>query len=183
VTSTDVRNAWSPYWLVALFAGMATLLSIDVATDLRGGATVTHMLLELVIITTGAAAAVTIALRLQRSARDAQALRAYASRLAVDLDASEQQAERWRRDARDLISGLSSAIDAQFASWHLSPAECEIALLLLKGLSHKEIAEIRVVSETTVRQQARALYRKAGLGGRNELSAFFLEDLLGPRQT
>jgi len=64
----------------------------------------------------------------------------------------------------------------------LTPAEREIALLLLKGLSHKEIATIRSVSETTVRQQARSLYRKAGLSGRNELAAFFLEDLLGPRE-
>jgi DNA-binding NarL/FixJ family response regulator len=37
------------------------------------------------------------------------------------------------------------------------------------------------VSETTVRQQARAIYRKAGLSGRHDLAAFFLEDLLGPR--
>ena len=57
----------------------------------------------------------------------------------------------------------------------------EVALLLLKGLSHKEIAEVRGVAETTVRQQARALYKKAGLGGRNDLAAFFLEDLLGPQ--
>jgi len=54
-------------------------------------------------------------------------------------------------------------------------------LLLLKGLSHKEIAEVRNVSETTVRHQARSLYRKAGLSGRNDLAAFFLEDLLGPQ--
>jgi len=37
------------------------------------------------------------------------------------------------------------------------------------------------VSKTTVRQQARSLYGKAGLAGRHELAAFFLEDLLGPR--
>jgi DNA-binding NarL/FixJ family response regulator len=56
-----------------------------------------------------------------------------------------------------------------------------VALLLLKGLSHKEVAGLREVSETTVRQQARAIYRKAGLSGRHDLAAFFLEDLLGPR--
>jgi DNA-binding CsgD family transcriptional regulator len=93
-----------------------------------------------------------------------------------------QDAARWRSDAAALISGLSAAIDLQLARWELTPAERDIALLLLKGLSHKEIATIRAVSETTVRQQARTLYRKAGLSGRNELSAFFLEDLLGPRE-
>jgi DNA-binding CsgD family transcriptional regulator len=87
----------------------------------------------------------------------------------------------WQLEAHDLIAGLSSAIDAQLERWSLTPAEKEIALLLLKGLSHKEIAALRDVGETTVRQQARAIYRKAGLGGRHDLAAFFLEDLLGPR--
>jgi len=73
------------------------------------------------------------------------------------------------------------AIDDQLERWHLSAAEKEVALLLLKGLEHKEIAQLREVAETTVRQQARSLYRKAGLAGRHELAAFFLEDLLGPR--
>jgi DNA-binding NarL/FixJ family response regulator len=54
-------------------------------------------------------------------------------------------------------------------------------LLLLKGLSHREIGELRRTSEATVRQQALAVYRKAGLRGRTELSAFFLEDLLLPQ--
>ncbi|MGH8595878.1 MAG: LuxR C-terminal-related transcriptional regulator, partial [Gammaproteobacteria bacterium] len=59
-------------------------------------------------------------------------------------------------------------------------AEREVALLLLKGLSSKEIAAVRGVSERTVREQSRAIYSKAGLTGRAALSAFFLEDLLAP---
>ena len=79
-----------------------------------------------------------------------------------------------------MLRGLGAAIDAQFDRWGLSSAEREIALLLLKGLSHKEIAVVRQTSEKTVRQQSLAVYRKAGLSGRAELSAFFLEDLLLP---
>jgi DNA-binding NarL/FixJ family response regulator len=56
-----------------------------------------------------------------------------------------------------------------------------VGLLLLKGLSHKEVSEVRKTSETTIRQQALAIYRKAGLRSRAELSAFFLEDLLLPK--
>ena len=52
--------------------------------------------------------------------------------------------------------------------------------MLLKGFSHKEIAALRETSERTIREQARAVYRKAGLSGRASLSAFFLEDLLLP---
>jgi len=38
-------------------------------------------------------------------------------------------------------------------------------MLLLKGLSLKEIATVRGTGERTVREQARAVYRKAGLTG------------------
>jgi DNA-binding CsgD family transcriptional regulator len=78
------------------------------------------------------------------------------------------------------LNGLGEAIDAQFSRWNLTEAEREVALLLLKGLSLKEIAAIRVTAERTVRAQARSLYNKAGLTGRAALSAFFLEDLLAP---
>ena len=78
------------------------------------------------------------------------------------------------------LRGLGEAIDAQFDRWGLTPAEREVALLILKGLSHKEIAAVRESSERTARQQARAIYAKANLSGRAALSAFFLEDLLLP---
>ncbi len=90
------------------------------------------------------------------------------------------QAERWREEARTALQGLGEAIDHQFERWHLTAAEKEVALLLLKGLSHKEIAQIRGTNDATSRQQARSAYQKAGLSGRNDLSAFFLEDLLLP---
>ena len=77
-----------------------------------------------------------------------------------------------------VVDEIDLVIDRQFVAWSLSPAEREIASLLLKGLSHKEIATLRQVSEATVRQQARGVYRKAGVDGRHELAAFFLEGLL-----
>ena len=83
-------------------------------------------------------------------------------------------------DAQEALRGLGEAIDRQFTRWTLTPAEREPAPLLLKGLSHKEIAEARSTHETTIRQQALAVYRKSGLRSRAELSAFFLEDLLLP---
>lgn len=107
-------------------------------------------------------------------------LEAEAAALAKQLEATEQEAYRWKREAGELLAGLGIAIDAQFERWGLTPAEREVALLLLKGLSHKEIANVRGVGEATVRQQAQGMYRKAGLSSRNDLAAFFLEDLLLP---
>ncbi|HJS34466.1 MAG TPA: hypothetical protein VJ766_03150, partial [Pseudoxanthomonas sp.] len=44
-----------------------------------------------------------------------------------------------------------------------------------------EIADLRGTHEKTVRAQSASIYAKAGLAGRSELAAFFLEDLLVPR--
>ncbi len=181
MTPTDVREPALSRAVGLLFALLAILVVIDVITDLRDHTTLAHVLLELLVAAIAFVAAGAIAIRLRRSARRAQQLREHAATLAVDLRVSREEAARWRRDAAVLIAGLGAAIEAQLTRWELSPAEREIALLLLKGLSHKEVAQVRSVSETTVRQQARSLYRKAGLSGRNDLAAFFLEDLLGPR--
>ena len=62
----------------------------------------------------------------------------------------------------------------------MTTAEQDVALLLLKGLSHKEIARIWRTGEATIRQQAAAIYAKSSLGGRAALAAFFLEDVLTP---
>lgn len=100
--------------------------------------------------------------------------------LIRDLEVARIQGQRWRSEARSLLNGLGEAIDAQFSRWNLTEAEREVALLLLKGLSLKEIATVRASSERTIRAQARSLYSKGGLTGRAALSAFFLEDLLAP---
>ena len=100
--------------------------------------------------------------------------------LMRDLEVARTEGAQWRADMRELLKGLSAAIDAQFERWGLTPAEREVALLLLKGLSHKEIAVVREASVLTVRQQASSVYSKANLSGRAALSAFFLEDLLLP---
>ena len=78
------------------------------------------------------------------------------------------------------MEGLARSIDRQLDQWQLSVAEKEVAFLLLKGLSLKDIAALRGTAEKTVRAQSAAVYAKSGLAGRTELSAFFLEDLLLP---
>jgi DNA-binding CsgD family transcriptional regulator len=112
-----------------------------------------------------------------------RAAEARAAQLDVDLDLARREAEKFRADAREALQGLGAAIDKQFSRWALTPAEREVGLLLLKGLSHRETAEMRNTTEVTVRQQALTLYRKAGLRNRSDPSAFFLEDLLLPRES
>lgn len=100
-----------------------------------------------------------------------------AARIRADLGRVAGESEAWRSRSRRLLEGLSEAVGAQFAEWGLTPAEAEIAGLMLKGVRMREIATLRGTSETTIRQQAQGIYRKSGLANRSELSAYFLEDL------
>jgi putative tricarboxylic transport membrane protein len=95
-----------------------------------------------------------------------------------NLEAARQDASLRGAEAETLLRGLGEQIERQFARWNLTAAEREVGLLMLKGLRHKEIATMRETSERTVRQQALTIYKKAGLDGRTDLAAFFLEDLL-----
>lgn len=92
----------------------------------------------------------------------------------------QAESEKWRAESKRYLEGLSLTIDQQLTSWKLTSSEKEVAFLLLKGLSLKEIANIRNTTEKTARTQSISIYSKAGLSGRSELAAFFLEDLLPP---
>lgn len=66
----------------------------------------------------------------------------------------------------------------QFDRWGLSPAERDVALLTIKGMSVSEIAALRETSEGTVKSQNSAIYRKAGVKTRTQLVGALIEELL-----
>lgn len=138
-------------------------------------------LLSLHVVLEGVLVAVSLGLGLYllrgwfRTARSLQETRR-------ELEARSEERDRWRRRAEKLLRGLGREIDRQFEAWELTPSEKEVALLLVKGHSHKRIAAMTDRSERTVRQHATSVYTKADLAGRHELSAFFLEDLMLPRE-
>jgi DNA-binding CsgD family transcriptional regulator len=169
---TDVGSRILGYGIL-LFAAIATFIAFDIAGDYRSGGEPGHVLFEATVMAFALAGLVILW-------RHFRTLQLRAIQLSVDLEAARREAQRFREEARDALRGLGEAIDNQFTRWGLSPAEREIGLLLLKGLSHKEIADVRATSEATIRQQALAVYRKSDLRSRAELSAFFLEDLLLP---
>jgi len=104
-------------------------------------------------------------------------LRESQTALVNNLARNVAQGDAWREQRRGEIAALGQAIEAQFKQWRLTAAEIDIAGLMLKGASLKEIALARDTSEATIRQQAQSIYRKSGLSGRAELSAYFLESL------
>lgn len=151
------------------------LITLDLLGDYQDGVPWSHLLFEAIILMLSLVGLVYFGRLYYQFAQTTIDL------LAQDLALANQQAQQWREANRELVAGLAVQIRKQFDTWQLSPAESEIGMLMMKGLSHREIAQIRNTSERTIRDQARAIYRKAGLTGRTELSAFFLEDLLLPR--
>jgi DNA-binding CsgD family transcriptional regulator len=72
-------------------------------------------------------------------------------------------------------------LEEKFADWGLTPAERDVALFAIKGLSTADIARLRDTAEGTVKAQTNAIYRKAGVSGRPQLLSLFIEDLMsGP---
>lgn len=161
-------------------AAIAALAALDLLEDATAGVTLRHALIEGAIVVLATAGAFALGREGVRQRARAHAAELAAAGLIHDVARARADAERWRHEAGALLRGLSEAIEHQLTAWGLTEAEQAIARLLLKGLSHKEIAELRGASDATVRQQAATIYRKSGLAGRAELAAFFLEDLLAP---
>lgn len=92
---------------------------------------------------------------------------------------------RARADAREAHQRLRRAqtafqavMEERFVDWGLTPAERDVALFAIKGLSTTEIAGLRGTSEGTIKAQSNAIYRKAGVSSRSQLLSLFIEDLL-----
>ncbi len=130
----------------------------DVIGDLREDPTSIHFLFE---------ATVTVALVL------GVLFGAFTLRRTIEFLRSQEAALDVARGA------LSDVIARQFLDWALTPAERDVAFLALKGLDVAEIAELRGAAQGTVRAQLTRIYAKAGVSGRAQFAAFFVEDLLG----
>lgn len=167
------KERWT---IAAILFTIAVLTSIDIYNDSFEGVSVWHISIEFLVGLVSLAAVFYLLrgrFKLQRS-------------LTLEKQFSDElrvEAEKWKQVSKTYMEGLSVEIDNQLNRWNLTEAEKEVAFLLVKGLSNKEIAKIRNTSIPTVRSQTNAIYSKSGLSGRSELSAFFLEELLLPQES
>lgn len=159
--------------LALLLGGIGLVGITDIVLDKPSEWLSPHVLLESLVVI----AAATGAARLFLGWRAAEAS---VLEMRSVLDSHRAERDAWRASAQAALDGLGAAIAARFDGWGLTPAEREVALLILKGESHKRIATLTERSERTVRQHAVAVYEKSGLRGRAELAAFFLNDLMLP---
>lgn len=74
---------------------------------------------------------------------------------------------------------FQKVIDAHFEAWGLSKAECDVALLSIKGMTNTEITRMLGTREGTIKAQSAAIYRKAGVNSRADLISALIEDLIG----
>lgn len=79
---------------------------------------------------------------------------------------------------RRASSAFMQLLSERLAEWGLTPAERDVALFAIKGMSTAEIAALRSTSEGTIKAQTNAIYRKAGVTGRAQLISLFIEDLI-----
>ena len=63
---------------------------------------------------------------------------------------------------------LQDCVDRGLATLAITKRECEIARLLLKGLSNKEIADVGRIAEKTVKQHITQIFKKADVKSRSE---------------
>ena len=146
---------------LAVFLLVQTLAAVffigDVVGDLRKDPTSAHFIFE-ALVTAALTAGV--------------AFGAVALRRTVDLLRAQEVALDVARGA------LSDVIETQFVAWGLTPAERDVGMLALKGLDVAEIAEVRGAAQGTVRAQLTRIYSKAGVSGRAQFAAWFVEDLM-----
>ena len=161
------------YFFVLILVSILILVIIDLISDSKEGAQNWHLTIEALM---GLMSIVGIFFVIKNSLETNKKL----NNERESFSNFKVEAEKWREQSRIFALGLSQSIDQQLTVWNLSVAEKEVSFLLLKGLSLKEIADIRNTTEKTARAQSAAIYSKSGLSGRSELAAFFLEDLLVP---
>ncbi len=135
-----------------------------------------HVIFEVAMIAFGLVMATALWTGWWRAEREALELR-------EDLAARDAERDAWRSRAHAALEGLGAAVQEQLVDWELTRAEREVAVLMLKGLSHKAIAKQTGRNAQTVRQHASAVYQKSGVAGRAELAAYFLGGLRLPEET
>ena len=100
---------------------------------------------------------------------------------ALALGRSLRELHSARARLRRASSAFMVILTEHFDDWGLTPAERDVALFAIKGMSTQDIAILRNTSEGTVKAQTNAIYRKAAVSGRPQLLSLFIEDLMnGP---
>lgn len=158
--------------IITIVLAIIMLLNfLDVLTDISLGVPLWHIIQESLIVLASGLGAVYLLFEIRRRASDIKQLK-------VNLEYSNQEFDHISNEMKNARSKYGEVIANQFEQWQLTKSERDVAMLLLKGLSFREISGVRETKEKTVRQQASNIYEKAKVEGRHEFSAWFFEDFI-----
>ena len=143
--------------VVALQALAAAFFLADLAGDLTGEGTDSHLIVEGI-----AAVALLISV----------VLGADQIRHLIAASRADEAAVAVARGA------LGELVQLRFAQWQLTPAEADVALFALKGCDVAEIATLRGAAAGTVRAQLARIYAKAGVTSHTALLPLFVDELI-----
>jgi DNA-binding NarL/FixJ family response regulator len=143
----------------------------DLYTDFNSSAETSHLFQEISLIILSLGLFIYLMFDLRRRTKAKQGL-------IRKLKLSNENIEELNQHLKDTKSAFLDVIEAQFELWGLTSTEKKVALFLVKGYTTSEIAELRSKSVKTISHQSSAIYKKAGVNGRNELAALFFETLM-----
>jgi len=78
-------------------------------------------------------------------------------------------------------AGAAELEPLRLALYGLTPREREVTRLLTRGATNEEIAQALWISRYTVKDHAKAVYAKLGVGSRAELTAKLFHDHIAPQ--
>ena len=99
--------------LSCIFILSALLLAEDMASDIMAGATLSHLMEEIVVMCLLFTGVIFIW-------KDSIALKADLTRTQNELESAKKESIEWHGKNQTLIKGLGAAIDIQMEQWHLT---------------------------------------------------------------
>jgi DNA-binding CsgD family transcriptional regulator len=98
--------------------------------------------------------------------------------VSLEINRVLQRQQRMEDQLKAASGAFAEVLAQHFEHWALTPAERDVALFTIKGLSISEIARVRQTREGTIKAQCNAIYRKAGVSGRTQLLSLFIDQLM-----
>lgn len=169
---TSLYDKQVPIWLMISFFVFVVIASIaDIAIDISHNSNLAHLVQESIILFL----AIIILFRIFTVIIQQRKLNL---QLQAEIVKKDLQYSKISEELVKAKRNFGEMITKQFTDWNLTQSEADVSWLILKGLNSKEIAQIRNLSEKTVRNQLSSVYKKSGLRGKQHLIAWFMDDLL-----
>jgi len=143
----------------------------DELNDLDHGESPLTVWMEILIVTTSLGFVFYVTRLLYKNIKQQKQMAQSLLQVRQQLHSSNQRLQQGKEAFRE-------SVEWQLSDWQFTQAQKDIAFLLLKGLSIKDIAEQRHTQEKTIRNHLSAIYDKSGLSGRHIFCSWFFEGLL-----